>query len=157
FGQEVDADGDGQPGGTRIIQFDTYSNTPVPGTAIIGRVYASERVADGKGGLTNKPLERVTITVDGAEETLRATTDPTGFFSLLCPAGRFFVHIDGRTEVESHWPNGAYYPVIGKAWEAVASRTDNLGSGTGEIFLPLIPAGTLQPVSPTQDTDITFA
>jgi hypothetical protein len=157
FAQEVDADGDGQPGGAKIIQFDTYSNTPVPGTAIIGHVYASDRVSDGQGGLTNKPLERVIITVDGAEETLRATTDATGFFSLPCPAGRFFVHIDGRTEVDSNWPNGAYYPVIGKAWEAVAGRTNNLASGTGEIFLPLIPEGTLQPVSPTQDTVIKFA
>ena len=66
FGQDVDADHDGQPGGVKTIQFDTYSTTPVPGTTIIGHVYASERVSDGKGGLTNKPLERVTITVDGA-------------------------------------------------------------------------------------------
>jgi hypothetical protein len=156
-GNEVDADGDGNPGGVETIQFDTYSNTAVPGTAIIGHVYASDQVPDGKGGFTNKPLAQVTLTVDGAEETLRATTDVQGFFSLPCPAGRFFVHIDGRTEVESHWPNGAYYPVIGKAWEAVAGRTDNLGSGTGEIFLPLIPMGTLQPVSPVKDTVVGLA
>jgi hypothetical protein len=164
FGQEVDADGDGKPGGVRFIQFDTYSTTPVPGTAIIGHVFASERVPDGKGDFTNQPLERVTITVDGAEETLRTTTDAQGAFALTnCPAGRFFVHIDGRTVTNGIpnsnllWSQRAYYPVVGKAWEAVPGRADNLASGTGEIFLPLIPAGTLQPVSATNDTLITFA
>jgi hypothetical protein len=157
LGQDVDADGDGQPGGVKTIHFDTYSTTPVPGTAVTGHVYASARVPDGKGGLTNKPLERVTITVDGAEETLRATTDAQGVFTLNCPSGRFFVHVDGRTEIESDWPNGGYYPFIGKAWEAVPGRSDNLASGTGEIFLPWMTAGTLQPVSATQDTPITFA
>ena len=46
----------------------------------------------------NKPLGGVTITVDGLEQTLRTTTDAMGNFTLSpVPAGRFFVHIDGRT------------------------------------------------------------
>ncbi|MCI0534827.1 MAG: hypothetical protein L0Z50_06340 [Verrucomicrobiales bacterium] len=45
---------------------------------------------------------------------------------------------------------------MGKAWDAVAGKTNNLAGGTGEIFLPLITPGTLQPVSVTQDTEISF-
>jgi len=60
------------------------------------------------------------------------------------------VKIDGRTAKGSQWlNNGAYYPYVGKAWEAVAGKTNNLAGGTGQIFLPLISADTLQPVSMT--------
>lgn len=55
-----------------------------------------------------------------------------------------------------HYPDKAYYPFVGKAWDAVAGKTNNLAGGTGEIFLPLITPGTLQPVSMTQDTAISF-
>ncbi|MBE7499885.1 MAG: hypothetical protein HS113_06160 [Verrucomicrobiales bacterium] len=124
---------------------------------MIGHVFASERVPDGAGGLRDQPLEGVTITVDGAEETLRATTDATGFFRLQpAPAGRFFVHVDGRTAVESHWPNGAYYPYVGKAWEAVAGATTNLANSSGVIYLPRGPADALRPVSATTETVIPF-
>ena len=159
LGRTVDADGNGLPGGTAQIDFDTLSITPVGQTAIIGRVFASELVPDPKGttNTVNKPLAGVTITVDGAEETLRAVTDSLGNFKLQpCPAGKFFVHIDGRTSPLSKYPNGDYYPLVGKQWEAAASRTDNLAGGTGEIYLPLIITGTLQTVSATTDTTITF-
>jgi hypothetical protein len=155
---DLDADGDGQPGGVGTIDFETLSIAPVGITAVLGRVMASDPVADGRGGVTNRPLENVTITVDGAEESLRTTTDAAGYFRLQpCPAGRFFVHVDGRTAVGSTWPEGAYYPFVGKAWEAEAGRTNNLASGTGEIFLPLVPAGALTPVSATNETVVTFA
>ena len=75
-------------------------------------------------------------------------------FAYENPAGRFFVHIDGRTSPLSAWPSGAYYPNIGKAWTAIGGRDDNKAAGEGVIFLPLIPAGTLQPVSPTQPTEV---
>src|SRR5206468_6219360 len=85
-----------------------------------------------------------------------------GNFKLSpAPPGRFFVHIDGRTVVNDaagiHYPDKAYYPFVGKAWEAVAGREDNLAGGTGKIYLPLIKVGTLQPVSMTQDTPISFS
>ena len=64
--------------------------------------------------------------------------------------------IDGRTAKGSANPNGAYYPYVGKAWDAVAGKTNNLAGGTGEVFLPQITPGTLQPVSVTQDTTISF-
>jgi hypothetical protein len=156
-GLDLDADGDGTPGGVRFIDFDTVPTASLPGTGIMGHVYASDPVSDGHGGLTNQPLVGVTITVDGAEETLRTTTDAGGFFLLQpCPAGKFFVHVDGRTAVGSNWPNGQYYPVIGKAWEAIAGVTNNVAAGTGLIYLPLVVAGTLQAVSPVQDTPVSF-
>jgi len=156
-GQLVDADGDGKPGGLHLLQFDTYSTTPVAGTAISGVVFASDPVAPRPDGTTNLPLPGVTVTVDGAEESLRAVTDAAGRFTLTnCPAGRFFVHVDGRTSPLSKWPLGAYYPVVGKAWEAQGGRGDNQAPG-GAIYLPLVPAGTLQPVSLTQDTEIRFS
>lgn len=155
--REVDADGDGAPGGFGELDFDTLGITPLPTTAVIGRVYDSEPMT-GPVLSTNRPLAGVTITVDGAEETLRTTTDADGFFKLMpAPAGRFFVHVDGRTAAGSAWPNGAYYPFVGKAWEAVAGVQTNLANGTGEIFLPLVPAGALQSISPTEETKITFA
>lgn len=156
-GRDVDADGDGQPGGRGTVDFETLSTSPLLGTAVIGHVFASEPQPDGLGGFVNRPLRGVTITVDGMEDVLRTTTDEQGFFRLSpAPAGRFFVHVDGRTAEGSDWPGGAYYPFIGKAWEAVAGTETNLAGGTGEIFLPLIAADALQPVSTTQDTSITF-
>jgi hypothetical protein len=152
-GREIDPDGDGQPGGSFVLEFETASIAGLPGTGVEGRVFAAEKNPDG----SNRPLANVIITVDGAEETLRALTDASGAFRLMpAPAGRFFVHVDGRTAAGSQWPGGAYYPFVGKAWEARAGRTNNLAGGTGEIYLPLIPGDTLQTVSPVSETRITF-
>src|SRR5216110_1879107 len=116
------------------------STAGIPGTAVIGHVYASDPVPAGNS-FKNRPLEGVIVTVDGAEEKLITYTDETGFFQLEpCPAGRFFVHIDGRQAAGSDWPNGAYYPFVGKTFEAVAGKTNNFAGGSGEIFLPLIKA-----------------
>ncbi len=140
-------------GGKYALTFDTLSITPVAATGIRGRVFASEKTAGG-GEL---PLAGVTITVDGAEQDLRTTTDAAGNFTLSpCPAGAFFVHIDGRTAALSHYPTGDYYPVVGKKWHAIAGRTDTLAVEGGTIYLPCICAGTLRPVSPTQETVVTF-
>ncbi len=158
-GQALDADADGQPGGTASLEFNTLGTVAVSGTAIIGRVFASELKAGPDTGTNavNRPLQGVTITVDGSEETLRTTTDAMGNFILdPCPAGRFFVHVDGRTANGSDWPNGAYYPFVGKAWEAMAGSKTNIASGTGMIYLPLIVPDTLQAVSATADTSIAF-
>jgi hypothetical protein len=159
LGRLVDFDGNGQPGGTRAIDFDTLTITPVAGTAVIGNVFASDPLPGTN--FVNRPLRGVTITVDGMEETLRTVTDSNGFFRLQpVPAGEFFVHIDGRTltNVASgiRYPDLSYYPVVGKAWTARAGETNNLAGGTGAIYLPLIIQGTLQAVSVTNDTLITF-
>ena len=158
IGRLVDGNADGAPGGVNIVDFDTLSVTALPQTAVIGQVFASEHVGGtAPSNFVNRPLQGVTITVDGMEETLRTTTDAQGRFRLEpSPAGRFFVRVDGRTAVGSQWPNGSYYPEVGKAWEAVANATNNLAGGNGVVYLPLVIKETLQPVSQTADTTITF-
>ena len=110
-----------------------YRGAPVGTTAVTGQVFASDPEPAGDG-FVNRPLEGVTITVDGQEETLRTVTDGEGRFTLQpAPAGTFFVHIDGRTAMGSDWPDGSYYPTVGKSWTAVAGRDDNLAGETGEL------------------------
>ncbi len=162
-GVPVDADGDGIPGGVAHLTFDTLSLTPLAGTAVIGRVLASElHVPAGGGDPADRPLPGVTITVDGMEETLRAVTDATGRFTLApVPPGRFFVHIDGRTVVDDpggiRYPDKAYYPLVGKAWDAEAGVTNNPAGGTGIIYLPLVDSETLRPTSITEDTSLSLS
>ena len=144
LGRALDLDGDGQPGGNAIVDFDTLSITPVSKTAVIGHIYASVQVpvvsTNTTTNFVNQPLENVRITVSGAEEDrgdqlkIETYTDASGAFILSnCPAGRFFVNIDGRTASNSvrnghlPWFQRAYYPLVGKPWEAVAGRTNNLG------------------------------
>lgn len=157
----VDVDGDGQPGGRALIDFDTLATTPLADTAVSGTVYASEPVPGTNAtNFINRPLAGVTITVDGAEESLRAVTDANGQFLLQpAPGGDFFVHIDGRTLTNLaegiRYPDKDYYPFVGKVWHADAGKT-NLAAGTGLIYLPLIRTNTLQSVSATQVTMVTF-
>lgn len=156
LGRPVDPDGDGTGGGSHELSFDTLSVTAIAGTAVRGRVLASHKDAGG----ADVPLPGVTVTVDGAEETLRAVTDAQGDFVLSpCPAGSFFVHVDGRTSPLSHYPEGSYYPSVGKRWEAAAGRTDNLSgnrqdTARGVIYLPHIRAGSLTGVSQTEETEV---
>lgn len=153
-GRALDADGDGIPGGIASVEFVTAHAVAVGQTAVIGRVLDSTPNADG----SERPLSGVTITVDGTEQTLRAVTDAGGHFVLSpSPAGRFFVHVDGRTSPMGQWPLGAYYPFIGKAWDAVAGRTNNPANGTGVIYLPRVPSDALQVVSATETTVVTLS
>ena len=146
------------------MSFDTHTNTAVPNTGITGRVLlaAPEGCACVPAGFQEVPLSGVTITVDGQEQTMRTTTNAQGYFTLSpCPPGVFFVHIDGRTSPMSHYPNGSYYPNVGKKWEAVAGKADNQAGNSedtvrGTIYLPCVCADTLQPVSQIQPTTITF-
>ncbi|MBI3783118.1 MAG: Ig-like domain-containing protein, partial [Deltaproteobacteria bacterium] len=152
-GRRVDADGDGVPGGATTFDFDTVGVASIPNTVVFGRVFASELASAPGGGSVNRPLAGVTISVDGAEQTMRAVTDAMGDFRLdPAPAGRFFVTIDGRTSTDSV-PAGAYYPFVGKAWESIAGQETNIG----DIFLPLVPSGTLRDISPTETTAVDFA
>lgn len=153
WSRPLDPDGDGVPGGVYTLVFGTGRIAPVPGTAVVGRVLASDRNPDG----SDRPLAGVIVTVDGAEESLRAVTDARGEFRLdPAPAGRFFVHVDGRPAAGSQWPTGGYYPFIGKAWEAVAGRDDNPAGGSGVVHLPFISGDSLQPVNLTETTLVTF-
>ena len=152
LGRQIDPDGDGVPGGSITINFDTLSDTGVATASVFGRVFASQLM--GTNSL-NVPLAGVTITVDGKEDTLRTVTDVNGNFILSnAPVGQFFVLIDGRTAT-NNVPLGGYYPYVGKAWLGVAGQSLP-AEGTGQIYLPLIAAGTLQAVSTVTNTTITF-
>ena len=152
LGRPVDADGDRTVGGVGVFDFDTLTLTSILGTSIFGRIFASELTDDVDGMAVNTPLEGVTVTVDGADDTYSAVTDEMGNFTLdPAPAGRFFVHIDGTTSTNGG-PDGAYYPRVGKAWESLPGET----SSVGDVFLPLIAADTLQTVSADVSTLIGF-
>lgn len=162
FGREVDANRNGEPGGEYVFDFDTVNLTSVTGTNIAGRVFASELVPPMHGNKdlkVNRPLEGVRIFVQGAEDLIFTETDSLGNFLLEdTPTGAFFVYIDGRTVTldpdgtPTRFPEGPYYPFVGKKWSGVAGETTNIG----EVYLPLIPAGALQVVSQTEDTAVGF-
>ncbi|GAA5120978.1 Ig-like domain-containing protein [Luteolibacter yonseiensis] len=153
LGRQIDPDGDGTAGGAVVFTYDTSPITPVPGTGVIGHVYASEKAPGG----ADVPLAGALVRVVGSE-TLFTHTAADGSFSLKpCPAGRFFVEVDGRTCPVSNFPDGGYYPYINKPWEALPGKADNLAAGTGIIYLPLVPANTLKPVSASAETTVTFA
>lgn len=161
-GIAFDFDRDGFEGDTAIIDFDTLGLTPIFGTSVCGRVFASELASTPGGDPINTPLEGVVITVDGMESTLFAVTDALGNFRLEnVPGGKFFVHVDGRTvtsamvggmTVTTQYPEGPYYPFVGKAWESVPGREINVGN----VYLPLVTAGSLVNVSATEATMIEF-
>lgn len=160
LGRPVDLDGDGTAGGTHYLDFGTLALAPVPDTRVTGRVFASE-IQRAQGAETNMvintPLGGVTVTVDGMEESMRAVTDAQGNFQLNpVPAGAFFVHIDGRTVTNLvagiRYPDQAYYPFVGKRWVSVAGQQTSIG----DVFLPLIVAGTLKSVVPGSPTVVTF-
>ncbi len=151
-GINVDSDADGSEGGAKTFSFTTVDPATIPGTIVCGRVVASEVAADDTGNSVDRPLEGATISVDGFESLMRATTDANGNFCLNpAPASRFFVHIDGRTATNGI-PVGGYYPTVGKAWEPDPGALVNIGTA----YLPLVVPGTLQPVSPTTPTVIHF-
>jgi hypothetical protein len=157
----IDGDGDGQAGGLFQTTFSTLGITALPSTGVVGQVLASEKDANGK----DIPIQGAIITVDGQEETLRAVTDANGNFTLNpAPGGSFFVHIDGRKARGSNFPDGDYYPFVGKKWFAEAGRADNpagdiddtaAGVGSGVVYLPLVKAGSLIPVSSSNTTLVT--
>lgn len=155
-GRDLDADGDGQPGGTATVDFTTTALQGLAGTAVVGRVFASELATTPGGESLRVPLAGVTVTVDGMEETMRAVTDLFGNFRLSpVPAGEFFVHIDGRTAlrtVEHPFPEGSFYPFVGKRWHALAGQEVNVD----DVYLPLIAEGTLRVVSATAPTMVQF-
>ncbi|MEM7249518.1 MAG: Ig-like domain-containing protein [Acidobacteriota bacterium] len=153
FGDAIDADDDGEAGGEGEVEFDTLDLSTLAGTAICGRVFASEMATEPGGETVNVPLAGVVLTVEG-DDSLTTTTDEDGNFRLdPAPAGKFFVTIDGAMAELQGMEEGAYYPTLGKPFESTPGEEVNVG----EIFLPEVPNGTLQEASATEDTEITFA
>jgi len=71
LGRPVDLDGDGSPGGVKIVDFETLSLTSLANTAVTGHVYASDPIPGiNATNFVNRPLAGVRITVDGMEESL---------------------------------------------------------------------------------------
>lgn len=161
LGRGFDADGNGVVGGIHQMSFDTQTNAGIPATGVTGRVLvaAPEGSATVPAGFVERGVAGVTISVDGQEQTMRTVTDAQGYFTLSpCPTGVFFVHIDGRTSTSpaSQYPDGRYFPTVGKQWEAVAGKADNPAGGSGLIYLPCVCPGTLEPTSQTQETTVEF-
>ena len=113
LGRPFDLDGDGQPGGIAQVDFDTLSNTPIPGTAVIGQVFASEQIPAGTNSASsqtnflNRPLAGVTITVDGTDlfavyeaagEIIRRAREGGGPSLLECKMVRFHGHFEGDAQ-----------------------------------------------------------
>jgi hypothetical protein len=138
-GLAVDADGDGEPGGVRRIDFDTASVIGILNTSVFGDVFASEKGPRGE----EVALEGVVLTVVGTDIT--ATTGPDGRYELVgVPVPEFFVEIDG-SGVKST-PPGGYYPILGKRFHSTAGYS----RPQFRIYLPLIPNATLVDVQPDQ-------
>lgn len=153
-GNELDADGDGRPGGLWTMTFDTSGTVPVPNTAIEGRVYDAQPGPDG----LDQPLPGVLVAVLGSDPLLTAVTDELGFFRLSpAPAGLFCVQVDGRGSPKGNWPFGDYYPVITRTWHAVAGHTNNPTDSIGQVFLPRIQGSDRVEVRPDAETRVTFS
>ena len=157
LGQAIDADRNGEAGGDLEFFFDTLNTVSFANTAVCGRVFASQLAPGNDSESVNVPLAGVRVSVDGQADTLFTFTDEFGDFRLdNAPAGRFFVHIDGREvlrEVDGiRYPDLAYYPNVGKAWVSIPNEEVNIG----EVYLPLINQATLQEVSPDEPTLIGF-
>ncbi len=146
----VDADGDGQPGGTRLIDFDTVSMSRIPGTNVFGYVYASEKV----GGV-DQPLKNVELRVEGVTPEIKKYTDETGRFELPdVPSPEFFVYIDGAF-VEPR-PQGGYYPRIGKSFRSVPGQTVQVSMDHKPftVYLPFITEESLVFVEQGKETEV---
>ena len=123
-GRALDANGDGVAGGDFATSFATLSDTPVPGTTIVGRVLdpgadlqpmTRDDYRVGPGGPTDyahhtytNPLAGVKVYILGRED--EATyTDALGNFTLTnVPAGSVKVAVDGRTATNA--PDGLFFP-----------------------------------------------
>jgi len=152
-GYTVDANGDGFPGGLGVIDFDTLSLSPVPGTDVWGYVYDSYNTNPDDSDI---PVVGATIRVDGLP-SLNAVTDSTGYFILEdVPAPEFFVHIDGSTA--SGAPAGPEYATVGKAFHSIPGRATQLimDGETFDIYLPPMALGDLVSLSSTEETEVGF-
>lgn len=146
-GVALDADGDGEPGGRREVEFRTLPLTRIAGTDVFGFV---------RDSFTGEPIEGATIRVDAFPEA-NAVTDENGRFLLEdMPAPEFFVHVDGSTAV--NLPDGLTYPNVGKPFHSVPGQTVQLemDGEAFDIFLPPMAEEDWQLLSSKGSTDIGF-
>ncbi|MBL8144571.1 MAG: Ig-like domain-containing protein [Acidobacteria bacterium] len=152
-GQAIDVDGDNQPGGTLLLDFDTVGMTRIGGTDVWGYVYDAYNLLPNGG---NRPVVGATIRVDGLPQA-NAVTDSTGYFILHdMPAPEFFVHIDGTTATNA--PAGFMYPSVGKPFHSIAGQSTQLTmDGTPfHVYLPPMAMGDVTALSPSAPTMVGF-
>ncbi|MCZ7639524.1 MAG: Ig-like domain-containing protein [Verrucomicrobia bacterium] len=157
LGREVDADGDGQPGDGSDLA--TRPSAP--------RRYWAARWSGRCSTVNPNRTERAASPI----APWRASSSPWMGRNRRCGRRRMSAASSasnprrrggssctwmGGTRRAAIGRGGTYYPFLGKAWEASPGRTNNLAGGTGVIYLPRIAAGTLQPVSASTATEITF-
>ena len=146
-GLALDADDDGDPGGLLKAEFTTLPITRIPGTNVFGFVFDS---------FSQQPIVGATIRVDAFPEA-NAVTDADGRFELVdMPAPEFFVHVDGST-ADTGDPN-TVYPSVGKPFHSVPGQTVQIEMNREpfNIYLPPMALGDVQPLSPTEPTDVGF-
>jgi hypothetical protein len=125
-GDEValDADGDGQPGGSLAPSFTTVIRTPLAGTTIVGKVVdpgpdlhpmTFDDIRAGADGVLFTaddvflhPLAGVKVTILGLEDQ-SVFTDANGNFRIdASPPGDVKLSLDGRTATNA--PDGVFFP-----------------------------------------------
>ena len=152
-GTAVDVDGDGQPGGTLEIDFETVGLSRISGTDVWGYVYDAYNLLSNGG---NRPVMGATIRVDGAPQA-NAVTDANGYFILHdMPAPEFFVHIDGTTATNP--PAGFMYPSVGKPFHSIAGQSTQLtmDGQPFHVYLPPMAMGDVTTLSPSAPTMVGF-
>jgi hypothetical protein len=150
FGNAVDIDGDGQPGGIRRVVYRTQAEAVVQNSRVCGQVFGSEDAVSKNRVKLNRPLENAKVFLDGAEATVFDFTDAMGNFCLdPAPVDAFFARIDGSA-VTGVTPVGAYFSTTGRQLVGRAGQT----VGSEPIYLSKVLPTTLTPVDPMLPTTV---
>ncbi len=175
----LDADGNGEPGGTREFSFTTVSTAAIPNTTIAGTVvdtgpdlrpmgFDDVRVGpDGRLGTGDDayqfPIDHVQVYVYGRENEA-VFTDEFGHFTLTnVPTGDVQLVVNGLSATNA--PAGFYYPELtmdilvepGRENLVMEGMAKEPGSGAGirGVYLTRLRTEMLKPVSDTAPTLIT--
>jgi hypothetical protein len=177
-GQPLDADGDGNEGGTQTYQFSTVSLVRLANTSLIGRVFDpgpdlkpmtfDDMRAGPDGALRTSddvflyPIAGVKVFIIGLEQ-FAVYTDAQGRFTLpATPSGNVKLAIDGRTATNA--PGGFYFPEMVMDLELEVGQLNTVMGTMGtreqreanrerdEVYLPRLQTSILQTVSNTAPT-----
>jgi hypothetical protein len=181
LGEQLDADGDGVPGGSISFNFSTVSVAPVPGTYLSSLIVdpgpdliprTADDVSLGPNGYNYLlPIAGVQVYILGLESNV-AYTDTNGFFMLSnMPVGDVKIVLDGRTA--THPPTNYYFPemVMDANFQPgitnpimsiidtngnVMRDTNGIPIPAKAVYLPRVLSNILQTVSTTNVTTITL-
>lgn len=149
-GQLLDADQDGQPGGTFRYQFSTVSLSPLVGTTLSGRLvdpgpdalpHTADDVLAGPDGQLMTDDDIYLYPIAGAKvfllgrETEVVFTDSNGSFHFdAVPVGNVKVDTDGRTATNP--PPGFYFPDMVMDAQMILGRDNAIMPGMPVMYLP---------------------